>query len=260
MHYRQLTDITHTYDLVCLSPHLDDAALSCGGTLVAARQAGLRTLVVTVCTAVPPAAQQYSALAVEFHAEWGLDHADAVTVRHAEDLHAMQLLGVDSLWLDLDDAIYRMPDAYNTRDTLFADPRADDTMAHDLPPLLQAVAARVNAPRWLVPAGVGMHVDHLLVLAAAEAVLPRTTLALYEEVPYALTPAFLETRRAMLRPVLHTTDIGPALATKIAAVQSYASQMAALFGDPATVGSQLVDYHRAIGGGSAAERWYTRPQ
>lgn len=258
MHYRTLSDITQHYDLVCLSPHLDDAALSCGGTLIQARQAGLRTLVVTVCTAVPPAAQHYSALAVEFHAEWGLDHADAVTVRHAEDLHAMQLLGVDSLWLDLDDAIYRMPDAYNTRETLFAEPRADDTLARDLPPLLRAVAAQVQAPRWLVPAGVGMHVDHLLVLAAATQVLPAAALALYEEVPYALTPAYLETRRAMLQPVVHTTAIGPAMATKIAAVQSYESQMAALFGDPATVGSQLVTYHRAIGDGQPAERWYTR--
>lgn len=259
MHFRQLSEITQTYDLVCLSPHLDDAALSCGGTLVRARQAGLRTLVVTVCTAVPPAAQHYSALAVEFHGQWGLAHDDAVTVRHGEDLRAMQLLGVDSLWLDLDDAIYRMPDAYNTRETLFAEPRADDTLARDLPPLIQAVQAKIQAPRWLVPAGVGMHVDHLLVLNAAEQVLPRAALELYEEVPYALTPDFLATRRAMLQPVLHTTPMGPALATKIAAVQSYESQMAALFGDPATVGSQLVTYHRAIGDGAPAERWYTRP-
>jgi hypothetical protein len=79
MHYRHVSDLTNSYDLVCLSPHLDDAALSCGGELIMARQAGLRTLVVTVCTAVPPESQSYSALAVEFHAEWGLDHAEAVT-------------------------------------------------------------------------------------------------------------------------------------------------------------------------------------
>ena len=125
--------------------------------------------------------------------------------------------------------------------------------------MLRAIAARVQAPRWLVPAGVGMHVDHLNVLAAAEDVLPKDALALYEEVPYALTPEYLATRRALIQPVLHTTAMGPALAAKIAAVQSYDSQMAALFGDPATVGQQLTDYHRAIGAGAPAERWYTRP-
>ena len=259
MHYRHVADITHTYDLVCLSPHLDDAALSCAGTLIMARQAGMRTLVVTVCTAVPPESQTYSALAVEFHAEWGLDHSEAVTVRHGEDRNAMAIMGVDSVWLDFDDAIYRMPNDYYSRETLFADPHPADRLRAQLTPVLRDIAARVQAPRWLVPAGVGMHVDHLNVLAAAEDVLPKDALALYEEVPYALTPEYLATRRALIQPVLHTTAMGPALAAKIAAVQSYDSQMAALFGDPATVGQQLTDYHRAIGAGAPAERWYTRP-
>ena len=259
MHYRHVSDLTHSYDLVCLSPHLDDAALSCGGELIMARQAGLRTLVVTVCTAVPPETQNYSALAVEFHAEWGLDHAEAVTVRHGEDRKAMGVLGVDSIWLNFDDAIYRMPNDYYSRETLFATPHAADTLARDLTPVLRDITARVQAPRWLVPAGVGMHVDHLNVLAAAETVLPKGVLSLYEEVPYALTPEFLATRRALIHPILHTTDIGPALAAKIAAVQCYDSQMAALFGDPETVGQQLTSYHRDIGAGAPAERWYTRP-
>ena len=43
------------YELVVLSPHLDDAALSCGGTLAEAGTRGGRALVVTLCTAVPDA-------------------------------------------------------------------------------------------------------------------------------------------------------------------------------------------------------------
>ena len=41
MHYPDYQHIAQAYDLICLSPHLDDAVLSCAGQLIAARQAGL---------------------------------------------------------------------------------------------------------------------------------------------------------------------------------------------------------------------------
>jgi hypothetical protein len=65
-------------------------------------------------------------------------------------------------------------------------------------------------------------------------------------------------RRAMLTPQLHDTPIGAYLAAKIAAVNCYTSQMAALFGDPLTMPAQLTSYHQQIGNDGPAERWYMR--
>ena len=257
MHYASMSDITGTYDLICLSPHLDDAALSCGGQLIAARHHGLRTLVVTVCTAIPPVSAHYSDLAVEFHREWGLDEAQAVTTRLGEDRQAMAILGADDIWLGLDDAIYRMPQHYNSRETLFAMPHASDTLATQLTPTLTQLVHANPRATWLVPAGVGMHVDHLCVHAAAQAVIPAPAIRYYEEVPYALNADVIATRRATLNPQLHDTPMGAYLAAKIAAVNCYASQMAALFGDPLTMPAQLTTYHQHIGADGAAERWYT---
>lgn len=257
MHYERIADIQHPYDIICVSPHLDDAALSCGGHLIGARHQGQRTLVVTVCTAIPPVSAHYSDLAVEFHREWGLDEAQAVTTRLGEDRHAMAILGADDIWLGLDDAIYRMPQHYNSRETLFAMPHPSDTLAYQLAPILTQLVQANPQATWLVPAGVGMHVDHLCVFAAAQAHLPTATLRYYEEVPYALDAEVIATRRAMLTPQLHTTPIGTYLAAKIAAVTCYASQMAALFGDPTTMPAQLSSYHQQIEADGPAERWYT---
>lgn len=256
MHYATLNDIPAGFDLICVSAHLDDAALSCGGQLLAARQSGLRTLVVTACTAVPPDSARYSDLAVEFHREWGLDEAAAVTTRLGEDRQAMAILGADDIWLNLDDAIYRMPQHYNSRETLFAMPHSGDQLAHQLVPILTHIAAHNPHATWLIPAGVGMHVDHLNVYAAARQVLGTVNVRFYEEVPYALDANIITYRRAILTPTLHASAMGSYLATKIAAVNCYASQMAALFGDPATMPAQLTGYHHAIGNDGPAERWY----
>lgn len=259
MHYVALNDITTRYDLICVSAHLDDAALSCGGQLIAARQAGLRTLVVTVCTAVPPVSARYSDLAVEFHREWGLDEAAAVTTRLGEDHLAMAILGADDIWLNLDDAIYRMPQHYHSRETLFAMPHPSDQLANQLVAMFVQLEAHNPQATWLIPAGVGMHVDHLNVFAAARQVLRTVNVRYYEEVPYALDANIIAYRRAMLNPTLHASAIGTCLAAKIAAVNCYASQMAALFGDPTSMPDQLTTYHRTIGNDNPAERWYALP-
>lgn len=256
MHYAHYRDITQSYDVVCLSPHLDDAALSCAGELIAARHAGLRTLVITVCTSIPPVSATYSALAVEFHREWGLDEAQAVTTRLGEDNRAMAILGVDDVWLNLDDAIYRMPNHYNSRETLFAMPHASDTLADQLSHILRELMPMLGTARWLIPAGVGMHVDHLNVFAAAHAVLSPTTISLYEEVPYALTPEWITQRQQMLNITVYPVEIGPYIAAKIAAIGCYASQMDALFGDGKTMPQQITDYHRQLGNGAPVERRY----
>ena len=54
---------------IFLSPHYDDAALSCGGIIWEAVRRGAQVSIWTVCAATPPTGQ-LSPFAEELHARW----------------------------------------------------------------------------------------------------------------------------------------------------------------------------------------------
>jgi LmbE family N-acetylglucosaminyl deacetylase len=193
------TDLVNRVDLarytrVYLSPHLDDAALSCGGTIAASPD---RALVITLCTA-PPSETNFNAVAVEFHAEWGLAPDEVLRVRRAEDAEAMTILGVDYVYADWLDAIYRMPEAYHSRATLYRHPLSDDPLLPQVRDLLALLIAHAPQATIYVPLGVGHHVDHLAVFESAVA-FPPDRLAFYEDINYALLPGAVEQRLAEIR-------------------------------------------------------------
>jgi LmbE family N-acetylglucosaminyl deacetylase len=70
---------------VALSPHLDDAAFSCGGTLARLAQAGWE---VAVCTAFTLSVPNPSGFALACQLDKGLPpEADYMAIRRAEDAH-----------------------------------------------------------------------------------------------------------------------------------------------------------------------------
>ncbi|MEZ4658337.1 MAG: PIG-L family deacetylase [Caldilineaceae bacterium] len=93
------------YDYIYLSPHLDDAALSCGGQIYQQTAVGKSVLIVTVMAGDPNVAE-FSDYIQSLHERWELA-ADAAAARRAEDLAACQILGADAHHLDLPDCIYR---------------------------------------------------------------------------------------------------------------------------------------------------------
>jgi LmbE family N-acetylglucosaminyl deacetylase len=226
---RDLEGLDGSYRHVYLSPHLDDAALSCGGMIVRQRAAGEAVLVVTLCTAAPPPTGPFSDLALEFHAAWGLSPAEVVAARLREDEAAMAALGCDALWAGELDAIYRHPAAYNTREALFGTPAPDDPLLPALRRLLAVLRERFPAATFYAPLGVGHHVDHQLAHRAALEAAGQP-LALYEDFPYVARPGELELRMGDLEAPLapRVTPVDGALAGKLAAIGAYASQMAEL--------------------------------
>src|SRR5688500_5967071 len=82
------------YDWIYFSPHLDDVALSCGGQIYTATQAGERVLIVTVTAGDPVA--PVSTYAASLHSRWKLV-TDATQVRREEDLAACAILGADAI-------------------------------------------------------------------------------------------------------------------------------------------------------------------
>jgi LmbE family N-acetylglucosaminyl deacetylase len=248
------------YDAIYLSPHLDDAVLSCGGRIAGEVARGERVAIATCFTADEPA-EPPSALAADLRRWWSLPPGEVMARRRAEDLDACARLGVETLHLDLPEAPYRLGAGgaphYATLGALFGEPAAAD--AADLGPRLdERLRALPPHRRLLAPLGVGGHVDHRLVRAAAGRVARAApALAHYEEFPYSEWKWFA-VRRALGRagdwvPEVVAVDAA-AFERQVDSILAYVSQVPALFRTEARLRKQLRRHHRRAGGERAWRR------
>jgi LmbE family N-acetylglucosaminyl deacetylase len=250
-HYTSLDDLAATYDHIYLSPHLDDAALSCGGSIARFVAGGQSVLVVNICAGSPPNDSVFSPFAQQLHRQWALPPDEAVRRRIHEDVEALETLGADCYLLDGLDAIYRMPDAYVDDATLFGSVAPGDPLAESLRGQVSALAERFSTAIFYAPLGVGQHVDHQATHdAAATFVRSGLSLAFYEDFPYVAVSGALERRLALIGGaeifLAGVTDIDTTLARKISAVESYRSQISTLFGDVAAMARSVTSYAEGL--------------
>jgi LmbE family N-acetylglucosaminyl deacetylase len=238
-------------DLLVLSPHLDDAVLSCGGRIADAVARGRRALVVTVFTADEPAAPP-SPFAADLRRWWRLPAGEVMAARRREDEAALARLGAELLHLGLPEAPYRLAadgrPFYDRLERLFGEPDPEDRDALGAV-LRERLAALPPAALRIAPLGVGGHVDHRLVRAAAEA--DGAPCACYEEFPYAEWKWFalrraLGTRRDWSPEALALDD--ETFERKVAAILAYGSQVPAMFRTEARLRKQLRRHLRRAGG------------
>ena len=88
-----------------LSPHADDAALSCGGQIATLVQQHQRVIIYTLMIAEPPRTSLDAPLARHFHAMWKLGD-DVVQTRRAEDSAAAKVLGGSAFLVGPDGTVY----------------------------------------------------------------------------------------------------------------------------------------------------------
>src|SRR4051812_23198430 len=88
-----------------LSPHMDDAVLSCGGQMAAQIDRGERVRVLNIFAGVPDYTR-LSAYAERQHTKWGRP-ADPVSARREEDATVLEGLGAEVEDWELYDCIYR---------------------------------------------------------------------------------------------------------------------------------------------------------
>lgn len=240
---------------VVLSPHLDDAVLSLGGSAHRWSRAGERVVVLTVFTADPPSAG-LSSFAQELHRRWGATDRQAYALRRAEDRAAMATLGLGSLHLNWLDCIYRESSGqtlYPDVDSLFGPVHAaDQGMVRVLRQELVGLLRWFPSSRPLyVPLGIGGHVDHVIVRCAAEA-LGRRQLVFYEDFPYSRDPqAVAAAAKGHLAGPAPSCFDREALVAKLRAIGCYGSQLAILFGSRRAMVLQVLRSARRCGEGVA---------
>lgn len=241
------------YDAIYLSPHLDDAALSCGGRIFTATQDGRSVLIVTVTAGDAPLA--VSSFAQQQHRQWAL-HVDPTAARRVEDMVACRLLGADWLHWDEADCIYRTDPVtgesfYTGDDEIFGKVASADIgmMAH----LVAKIAALPACDTLFAPLAIGNHVDHQLTRVSAEHVFttikPGARLVYYEDYPYAAQP---NGRNAILNRSGLLPETVPlsaaAIQARFDAISAYTSQIATLFGSAGQLYNQLTQFIHATGG------------
>ena len=230
------------YDWIYFSPHLDDAALSCGGQIYMATQTGERVLIVTITAGDPIApVSSYAACAI---------------------------LGADALHWAVPDCIYRvdsqgMPFYVDDADIFGPIAPAELGMVDEL---VEQMRALPPARHLLAPLAVGNHVDHRLTRMAAERAFGIDKLLYYEDYPYAQQPGKLElvldapkndylgNNRAWISETVRLDTV--ALETKYAAVTAFRSQLSTFFHDQTDLQAQIGGYVATVGG---ERRWRCLP-
>lgn len=231
----------YEYDWIYLSPHLDDAALSCGGQIYMATQRGERVLIVTI-TAGDPVAPM-SSYAESLHTRWEL--VNATEERRQEDLAACAILGAESLHWDVPDCIYRVdahgkPFYVSDEDIFGAVAPAEMALVGELAERMRALP---TARYVVVPLTVGNHVDHTLTQLAAEGAYTPPSLFYYEDYPYAQQLGKLSRVLESGHWVGDTVVLSPvALQAKFEAVAAFRSQLSTFFRDRADLEAQVGGY------------------
>ena len=251
---------------VYISPHLDDAVLSCGGLMHQQAQQGLRPLVVTVFAGAFDGTE-FSPFAEQLQQEWGLS-VDAVARRRCEDATALSFIGAAYEHWDYLDCIYRQhPQSgvflYTSQAALFGEVHQDEhTFIGELKRRLELLLP-LETTRVYAPLAVGRHVDHQLVSQAALCLRRHGFhVRFYEDFPYADDPSTLALalQQWTQQPHAHLQALdAPAVAKKIDAIGLYRSQLRVLFGSEESVAQRVRSYLQAVGGGQGfAERYWER--
>ena len=240
---------------IYISPHFDDAVLSCGGLIWEQARQGQQVEIWTIFGGEPPAGP-LSNLALAIHSIWKSgDGAETIAMRKQEDEAAAACVGADIVHFSFQDCIYRRSPR---GETLY--PESVFTSAHPgdsrLPgKIAKALESELLAEDvLLVPLALGGHIDHILARQGVERL--GRPLRYYTDIPYLLNdPATLAPAVAAMSPVHHPVS-GEGIDAWWEGIAAYRSQIDSLYRGEGTLEQAVRRY--------AAERngiqlWQSRP-
>lgn len=244
-----------------LSPHFDDVALSCGGTVARLAAAGASVGIVTVFGGDPPPDMPLTPYAAEHLPQWGVRSvAEAFATRRMEDAAATATLGASLHTLPFVDGAFR-GDHYRSWDKLRARLHpAEAALPRRIADALLASGLVGSETLITGPLAIGWHVDHQAVFAAMHDLAKHGyRIRGYEDYPYAADEADYAARMAapeLARATPEIIEITSWLETKIRALACYPSQLPSLFRDTPMAEAVRVYGAHVAGGAGVAERFW----
>jgi LmbE family N-acetylglucosaminyl deacetylase len=235
---------------IYLSPHFDDAVLSCGGLIWEQNHSGIPVEIWTINAADPPAGPD-SDLITRVHAQWRTGTPqETVELRREEDRHAARILGAGVRHLKMVDAIYRRT---ATGALLYTQDVFDPIDLREAGIVGQAageIGQHLNNSDTLVcPLALGGHVDHVIARHAVESLSsPAITITYYADIPYLFghEQELAAASEGLSEHQYYVSDQG--LAAWMDGISAYRSQISSLFEDEQTMRSQMQAYHTSRNG------------
>ncbi|HTP07825.1 MAG TPA: PIG-L family deacetylase [Anaerolineae bacterium] len=250
---------------IFLSPHPDDAVLSCGGWIYQLAQNGERPIVITIFGDDAPVDVLRSDFARSLQERWQMGD-DAPAHRRDEDRAACDRLGCYLIHLPFADAVYRVDESgralYASEEAIFSELH-ETAIVDRVVEALHARVERVLNARLVIPLTAGKHIDHVITRQAAERL--NMDSIYYEDYPYAEQPErMLHVWGAAenARDDWGSETIGlseDALNAKIEAFLLHRSQISTFYQDEDEVSQRMHAYAELVGHGSPAERYWHKP-
>ncbi|MEO8577413.1 MAG: PIG-L family deacetylase [Gemmatimonadales bacterium] len=226
---------------VILSPHLDDAVLSCGGLIASLR--GKAEVEIWTMFTRGTLRGPYSPTALWLHGATSTPSARRLyLMRREEDRSACRALGAEWRHFNWMDAPYRK------------DSRGDFLYPADLSgavhpedeKLVEAIRKGLKAhllpdDTILVPFAANSHVDHVIVRRAAQSLTPKTIL-FYPDLPYAANCADPVDSSGKPLKRVHYSLTKSEIGAWIAAVGCFATQLFLLQNSVGSVDEMIIDY------------------
>jgi LmbE family N-acetylglucosaminyl deacetylase len=213
---------------IYVSPHFDDAVLSCGGLIWEQTQEGIPVEIWTVCGGGAPPGP-LSVLAMVCHHQWGIEAADdVVTARRIENQEAAGLVGAETVNISIPDCIYRRSptgELLYPEDVFVPIHTFEKKMDADI---AAALTSELRPDDVIVsPLAIGGHLDHVLTRLAAEHL--ECPLWYYADIPYLFNnPEMLVPATKGLEETLYPIS-EKGLEVWQSGIAAYASQILMLF-------------------------------
>jgi LmbE family N-acetylglucosaminyl deacetylase len=247
-----------------LSPHADDAALSCGAQIATLTRNGERVIIFTVMAGDLPIGFQPTDFTRSLHERWNLTDETVIEARRAEDTSAAKMLGAEIKFGPYADAVYRInpkddSPLYPDGEAIFGEVQPDDPVREaKRAAVIQAIMTLfelTNDDSVHVPLGIGHHVDHQIVRDMGKAIAqwrPNIPLYFYDEYPYSLKgqnvikAAANELEVDLARTLRQVDDA--AIDAKIAAIGCYKSQISTFWDKPNKMAREVRAFVKQVGG------------
>jgi hypothetical protein len=231
-----------------ISPHLDDAVLSCGGVIYQQASRGDEVVVVTVCAGFskerPP-----SAFAAKLEERWGTGRS-AVDIRREEDKRACAMLGAEIIHLSVPDAIYRTTGEgdpyYASEESIIGQLHpSEEKLVDELVLMFEKECSQSSI--MYAPVGYGGHVDHRLTRRAVDQL--GTGVWYYRDFPYAFRGGVIPAELGLPdgEEILVHLNKGE-ISLWSEAVGEYRSQLSTFWSHPNLVKDELESAHDLLGG------------